>query len=479
MDNQKVNLIRHGQRLSLVLIALVLAGCAALPPADPTPSLRQPDAAEFVRADQGDWPAADWWHGLNDPQLDQLIQRALAHSPSLAVAQARLAQAQAASGVTAADSGMQLTGNASVERARQTENGLIPKPYAGTVMNNGRLALDFSYDFDWWGRHRASLDAALGRERAARVEAEGAAATLSTAVAASYLHWQALNARVDLAQQIEKQRASLLELDGRRVKAGLAAGDTLLPLQADLAAARQTVVQLQSQREQALVQLKSLTGPSADFPALQARPLPKVAAALPANLPLDLVSRRADVAAARDQVEAGLKDVDAARARFYPDVNLSAFLGFSSISMSKLVSSGSLIAGVTPAIHLPIFDTGRLKANLNTARAGVALNAALYEQTLERAVADVNDAALRVQGADAEAAPLAAQRDARVRDRNSLARRRSAGLIDSRELYRAEAALQSLDDQEQLRLERQLLAKIDLIKALGGGWTAGPGGNPK
>ncbi len=229
-------------------------------------------------------------------------------------------------------------------------------------------------------------------------------------------------------------------------------------------------MQLETQRDQLYYQLKSLVG-GTQFPEhLEIKPLPNADVGVPSNLPLDLVGRRADVAASRDRVKVALHGVDASRAAFYPDVNLSAIAGFSAIGLGNLLNASSRNIGVTPALSLPIFDAGRLRAGLDSSRADVSLAIAQYDQAVQTAVSDVNDAFVQLQGAQREQATLAQQLAARKRDLESAQRRQHAGLSDGRDATRDQLALLTLDDQELAREGRAVNARIALIKALGGGY---------
>ena len=451
MNNQSMNHIGlpRARLLPLVLAAMLLiAGCAGLPAADPAPALRAPQASDFSPGNDGRWPVASWWTEFNDPQLEALVNQALRNSPSMAMVQARITQANAQAHGVSANAGINLAADASVSRELYSANSFYPPPIAGSTLNNGSVALNLSYDVDWWGRNRDLLNAALGRSAAAEAEAAGAAASLSAAVANAYFQWQALNARIQSQDKIEVQRKRLVELEARRVKTGLTAGDSLTPLQADAALPRQTRVQLETQRDQLYYQLKSLVG-GEHFPEnLHAQTLPMAEGGLPVNLPLDLLARRADIAASRDRVQASLQEVEAARAEFYPDLNLSAFIGFTSLSMPSLFHGDSRTQGVTPALHLPLFDAGRLRANLESNRAEVELAVAQYDQTVQTAVGEVNDAAVKLKGAQHEHASLATQIAARQRELVSAQRRVYTGLADGRDLARDQLNLLALNDQE-------------------------------
>lgn len=468
------NRIRGALRPLALATALLLGGCADLPPADQAPTLAAPQTADFVNDGDGRWPVASWWTEFNDPQLEGLVNQALRNSPSMAVVQARVAQADAAVRGTSANAGASLAADASATREHYPADSLYPPPIGGSTMNSASLALNFSYDVDWWGKNRNLLTAALGRSEASKAEAAGAATTLAASVTGTYFQWQTMNARIALQDKIEVQRKRLVDLEARRVKAGLTAGETLQPLQADAAAPQQTKVQLETQRDQLYYQLKSLVG-GEHFPEhLEVRPVPTAVGGLPANMPLDLLSRRADIAASRDRVQAALKDVDAARAEFYPDLNLSAFIGLTSFNFGNLLKSESRMIGATPALHLPIFDAGRLRANLDSNRADVELAVAQYDQAVQTAVGEVNDAAIKLKGAQHEEASLQMQLTARQRNLVSAQRRVNTGLADGRDLARDTLTVLALDDQELQRQQQALSAQIDLTKALGGGFQDQP-----
>ncbi len=457
----------------IALAVMLVTGCASLPHADSAPKLRAVQNNDFVTPTTGQWPAATWWQDLHDGQLNQLIAQALQDSPSIEVAQARVLQAQAVTDSAAANRGMKLDANGSLSRNKYSSNSFYPPPIGGKSYYDGELSLNFSYDFDFWGHNRKALQAALGRETAGRADAAGAAATLSTSVASSYYQWQVLNQRIAIQEQIASEQRHLLDIEVKRMKAGLSSENNVAPLRANAALPEQTLVQLKAQRDQVLSQLKSLVASGSDFPALQAQPLPQLNGELPSNLSLDLIARRADTAAARDRVQASLTDVESARAAFYPDINLSASAGLSSLSMGRLFSSTSEQAGIMPAIHLPLFDSGRLRAGLDSNRAEVALAVAQYNQSVQNAVTEINDAELRVQGANNELEPLQRQIQARQHALENTQKLVKAGLQDGSALSSARLVQANLQDQEIARQGRALQAHIDLIKALGGGYDDG------
>lgn len=459
---------------AIAVLALLLAACAPLPPRDAAPTFATASASDLVPDSSTPTTAATAMPTLGDygdPQLNRLVALALKDSPTMAVAQARVRQADAAAGQTQAAAGASLALDGSATRERYPEHSQYPPPIAGSWRTSGHAALDFSYDFDFWGRNRSALDAALGRAAASRADAQAAAATLTASIARTYFQWQAADQHLRIAQQVEAQRQALVERQARRVRAGLAPGADLAPLNADAAAPRQSIVQLETQRAQAERQLQALVGVHA-LPALQAMPLPAPAAVETADIRLDLLARRPEVAAARDRAQAALKDVDSQRAAFYPDVSITALAGFDALQLSSLFHGSNREFAATPAIHLPIFDAGRLRAGLDSKRADVALAVAQYDQALQQAIGDVNDATVRLQGAQREVAPLAGQRRGRERDLASAKAREQVGLIDGQQRLVDELVLTALQDQEVTLRLQTLVARIDLDHALGGALPA-------
>ncbi len=474
-DYSRANHTSRLARIAIAVLAVLLAGCAPLPTRDAPPTFAAARVSDLVPDAAASPPAASAAApgDYGDPQLSRLVALALQDSPTMAVAQARVRQADMAAGQTQAAAGATLAFDGQVNREHYPQGGFYPPPIAGSTRTSGHAALDFAYDFDFWGRNRSALAAALGQAAASRADARAAAAALAASVARTYFQWQAADQHIHIAQQVEAQRQALVEREARRVRAGLAPGAELAPLNADVAAPRQSVVQLETQRAQAERQLQALVGVHA-LPALQPVPLPAPVAVETADLRLDLLARRPEIAAARDRVQAALKEVDSQRAAFYPDINISALAGFDSVAIATLLHRASREVAVTPAIHLPIFDAGRLRAGLDARRADVALAVAQYDQALQQAVADVNDATVRLQGAQREVAPLAGQRRGRERDLASAKVREQAGLIDGHERLVDELVLTALQDQEvNLRLQA-LVARIDLDHALGGALPAAP-----
>jgi NodT family efflux transporter outer membrane factor (OMF) lipoprotein len=462
------------------LVAVALAGCADFggigTASAPRPVAELGAAQTLQTAAVGDWPQQQWWQRFGDPQLDALIDEALAHSPSMEDAVARLHMAQAYTGSTRAALYPHIDGALDIQYQRFSENGLYPPPLAGSFNSEDALQLNFSYDIDFWGKNRNAVKAALAIEQAATAEHENAKLVLANAVGKSYVELYRLFTLRDVIDKTLQQRQQIFTLTRQRVDSGIDSQAELKQAQSELPALRGQLAQLDEAIGATRNQIAALVGAGPDRGLHIERPkfTAPVAALLqlPANLPVDLLGRRPDVVVARWLVEASERDTDVAKSQFYPNVNLSAFAGFSSLGLDNLVHSGSEVYGGGPALRLPLFEGGRLRANLRNKYAQYESAVANYDKTLIDALRDTADQInglkwLETRQREQQSA-LAIARDAL----DLVTQRYRAGLGNYLSVLNAETAVLA---QEQLGVElaaRGFGLHIDLIKALGGGYDA-------
>jgi len=458
--------------------AIALTACAGLPADTPAVQARTPQAyatAQSFSAAPAAWPADRWWEAYGDAQLTGLIDEALTGSPKLAQAEARVRRAEALAAQAGARETPSVGLNASVQESKQSYNNGIPAAFVPHGYNDyGRVTLDFSWELDFWGRNRAAVAAAASEARAAQADAAEARLVLSTSIAAAYADLARLAAEHGVAERAIAVGQESEKLVAQRVANGLDTTGELRQSQAEPLAARAELSALDEQIALARNRIAALVGAGPDRALTIVLPQRATLKAfgLPADLSADLLGRRPDLVAARWRAEAGASRITGARAAFYPNVNLSAFIGVQALHVENLVSSGSDIGGVGPALSLPIFDGGRLRAGLAGAQADEDAAVAAYDAAVTEAfhqVADVvaSQKALAAQLADARAA-LAASEDA-----HRIARLRYEG-----ELSPYSSVL--LAEQAVLR-RRRIVADLDaraftldvaLIRALGGGFRA-------
>ncbi|AMO21931.1 efflux transporter outer membrane subunit [Ramlibacter tataouinensis] len=459
-------------RPGVLVAALALAGCADMAGIAPQSTLRTAESVGLApgAAAPAFVPAAEWWRDFGDPQLDQLIAQALEGNPNLKIAQARLARAQAATEGARAATLPQVGGAIDLQRQRFTEHGLFPPPLAGSIVDTGTLQIEASWELDFFGKNRAALDATLRAADAAQADAQAARVLLAANVARAWFHLARVEDQLKVAQRTLAQRDETLRLVQDRVRAGLDSQLELRQSESALPEARQQIEALREQSEIARHAIAALTGqgnrPVQATPSLSGAK----AIALPAELPADLLGRRPDIAAARLRVEASGHELQNAKAQFYPNVNLVAFAGLSSLGLGPLLDPGSRQWGVGPAIRLPLFEGGRLRANLR----GVAADRDAAVESYNGAVLDaIRDTADQVASLQSITRQQAQQREAQAGAEAAYQialQRYQAGLGTYLNVLSAETAVLN---QRRLGVDlaaRALDTQVALIRALGGGW---------
>jgi NodT family efflux transporter outer membrane factor (OMF) lipoprotein len=459
----------------LAACACLLAGaCADLSGISPKARQAQPAAVGLATAPAAfDWPDAQWWRPYGDDRLAALVERALAGNPSLMAAESRLARARSLVDLAESESGPGVGGRVDVTRQRFTETGMIPPALAGRTRTTYAATLVLGWELDFFGRHRAALQAALGTVQAAEAELQAARVLLASRVVAGWIELARLLEQRRLARETRAQDERMVELVRQRTVAGLDSRVELRRAEGELPRTRAGIEALDG--EIALVRhaLAVLSAqPPQALAALEASLPQAPRAALPAEVPADLLGRRADVAAARWRIEAALGARDETRARFYPNVNLAGFLGLSTLNLTQWLDAGSRTWGVGPAVRLPLFDTGALRAELRDRTAGLDEAVHAYNGAIADAAREVAD---RLASLHALARREREQRLAleAADDAQELAvQRYRAGLGTYLEVISAQAAVTA---------ERRLAADLDaraaelhagLAHALGGGYLA-------
>jgi outer membrane protein, multidrug efflux system len=462
-------------RAGFALVFAVIAGCAGLPQKHRPVELSSSVPLEGLEAQAGGtWPAPEWWRRYDDPALDRLIELGGANSPTLATAHARYDSARQSVRLAAAESGAHLEATADANRQRLSDNGLFPPQLLGfTWYNQFDLGLQASYTFDWWGKQKNSVEAALDQAHAAQADRSAAALMLASSIADAYFGWQSDQNRLLLAREKELAVESQAKISSARIAADLDSADELNNYDLALAAAREQIAMLEGSAKLRIVTLAALVGrPISDLPPLAARPLPAVSGALPDDVKIDLIARRADITASRWRVESAERNLASARAEFFPDITVNALLGVASLDVGKLLEYGSRVPQVSAAIHLPIFDAGRLKARYGGAQAGIDSAVSSYQDTVIGAARDVATQATTRAQIESQRAQRIKQVAAALRMKNTAAARVRQGLVDSRsELTAAEAWIDQRDALLQLD-SAALSADVALQRALGGGYQS-------
>jgi NodT family efflux transporter outer membrane factor (OMF) lipoprotein len=470
---------RHLQLVLATAAAAVLAACAQLPKdeaPDPQPQPMSRYATDrSVAGTTGTWPADAWWSTYRDPQLDRLIAEALAGSPSIATADARLRRARSLAQSADAARSPQLNLNTAITEQKQSYNYLSPRSATPEGWHDyGRATLDFSWDLDFWGRNRAALAAATSDAEAAQADAAEARLMLATSMASAYAELARLHAAHDTTRAALEVRTRTAELFRERFQQGLETIGSVRQVEARRASTHAELLALEEQLGLQRHRLAALAGAGPDRALAIERPTVELASgyALPPRLSADLLGRRPDIVAARLRAEAAAKRIDQAKAAFYPNVNLLAFVGVQSLGLDMLTKGGSSLGSIGPAISLPIFDGGRLRAQLDGAHADYAQAVASYDGTVVQALQDVADAALSQR---ALAPQLARSTEAVEASREAWQvqnRRYTGGLATYLEVLSAEDTLLGAQRTQSDLQSRAFTLDVALVRALGGGYAA-------
>lgn len=469
--------MRAGRPLALAVVAglgVLVAGCShqAI-----QPKLAAVDAQALGLNASEPKPVSaqlpDWWTSCGDAQLDALIAQALADSPTIQVAQTRLQRAQAQEMLSSGADKPQLQLTGKTDRQRFTEHGLYPPPVAGSTLTTGTLQLEGTWELDLFGKQRAEVEASLGARRASEADVQAARLLLSSQVARQYVQVGRLQAQREVALRTLAQREEVLALIRQRVEAGLDTNVELRQGQGAVPDTRQQIAAIDEQISLARHALAVLAGRAPKSlddlnVSLERLSTPDV----PQSLPLDLLARRADVMAARWRIESTRGMSDAARATFYPNIDLTSYAGYNAIGLSQVLQASSLQWGLLPAIHLPIFDGDRRLGNLSARVADQDAAVATYNQAVLQAVQEAVD---QLDGVRAVARQQGEQQAAQshIESAHDLAMQRyRAGLGAYLTVLSAESAVLAQRRQAVDLKARALDTRFALIRAVGGGWPA-------
>jgi NodT family efflux transporter outer membrane factor (OMF) lipoprotein len=482
--------------------AALLAGCTV------GPNYRAPDLAastptRFAESVTGPQPAPElngWWHAYHDPELDRLIALALADSPDIGIAAARIAQARAAERVAGAaglptvdatagtnyqyfskNAGLSsLTslfggGGASGGSASGGSGGGIAAP--GSDIQTYSLGFDASWELDLFGGARRQREGAAARSEAAVWNARDAQISLVAEVADAYLQMRALQRREVIARDEVARQQRYLAIADHTAQSGLVARGDFIRQRAQLASAVAAVEPIVAQGKAEMHALGALTGRSPDTLILelsQPRPTLAVPPAVPPGLPSELLRRRPDVRAAERNLAAATADVGVSVAELFPRLSLTAAPQLISTALSNLFSKDSIQLSGSAQATFPLLDFGRRRGEVAQRKAQADEVYFQYKKTVLGALREVEDALIRIRADDQRRQSLAAGLDDAAVSVRTVESRYAAGLTDFGDVLLARQALLSAQDGLATAEGDQRRDLVALYKALGGGWDGMP-----
>ncbi len=465
--------MKRASRLAAIpaLMGVLLVGCVPISGIKPQ-SIAVQSQGLGLGAETAPAIDARWWEAMADPQLDRLMDAALADNPTLDAAMARLRGAQAVLAEQDAARLPQIDADASLLRDRLSGEYEIPPPFAGTTRWIATAQANISWNLDFWGRQSALIRQAGASRDAVGYDLAAARLALAGSVAQTYVDllrgWQL----VDIAQEFVASRQHGLALVRVRMRNKLASGFDENAAVTLLAQARQAEVRAERDRAVAVHALAALIGRGADFYPEIKRPTFALdhALPLPETLPADLLGRRPDLLAAQARIESASAGRKVARTAFYPNIDLRGLIGLQAVGLGAFFTANARTYGAGPAIHLPIFEGGRLRAEYAGATATLDGAVAKYNDAVLGAVRDVADALTKVDAARADAAE---------QEQALLGLSRTVHLNEVRMRTGLGSQLDILDSNDRLLAARQArvgiateaaIRRIQLLIAVGGGF---------
>jgi len=460
---------------AVLVAAATLGGCALAPPLkipDVPTAAAYKEAGPWIAAQPADGlPRGEWWKEYRDPELDALQTQLIAHSPDLAAALARYEQASAYADQIRSGLFPSLALGADTERDGLSNMRPLRPADSANNYNSFTVGAQANYELDLWGRIRNEVTAARAQAQADQADLESARLSLQAQLADDYIVLRGLDQQIALLKETVNAYEKALALTQARHAGGIAAGLDVARAQTQLDTSRSLAEQTLALRAVSEHAIAALIGESASefsiAPRLTALALPQV----PAGVPSTLVQRRPDIAAAQRRIAASNANVGVARAAFFPSVTLSAALGYQSTQVGSWMTAPNAFWSIGPSLLLSVFDAGKRKAQVAQAQAALAESGSLYRGVVLTAFEQVEDSLAlthhyRIAATEEHSAVTAARRSLDL----SLTEYRegAASYLDvvTSQTVTLQTELTALDLDT-----RELRASVQLIRALGGGWT--------
>ncbi|SDS38195.1 efflux transporter outer membrane subunit [Pseudomonas trivialis] len=474
---------RELKTLSVWALSLAISGClgtGGIAPQDQPLNANNLASDEAIQhaAQDAHWPSAQWWQAYGDPQLDRWVELATQSSPSMAMAAARVRQARALAGVAESAESLQINSDTALKRHHWPKDQFYgPGELSGSSTWDNTSSLGLSYALDLWGRESNASERAVDLAHLSAAEARQAQLELQNNVVRAYIQLSLHYANRDIVAATLAQQEQILDLANKRLDAGIGTHLEVSQAETPLPEIHRQLDAVDEEIALGRNQLAALAGKGPGEGAQLQRPTLSLATPLklPSRLPAQLLGQRPDVVASRWQVAAQARGIDVAQAGFYPNVDLVGGLGYVATGggMLGFLAGKKFNYTLGPAITLPIFDGGRLRAELGEASAGYDIAVAHYNQTLVNALKGISDQLIRRESLDKQAA-FAAQSVASAQNTYDIATiAYQRGLTDYLNVLNAQTLLFRQQQIEQQVQAARLSAHAELVTALGGGLDAG------
>jgi len=468
-----------------ILLVLAVAGCTVGPDFQkPQPSMpEQWGELPQTGVAPGEEPIVRWWSVFRDPVLDSLIEEAVRSNLDLRLARTRIREARAQRGIVAADLYPAVDVTGSYDRLRRSENvsgaqgtstgDLESASGSGDARDLFLAGFDAGWEIDIFGGLRRSVEAADASVAAAEENHRDVLVTLLAEVARNYLEVRGNQKRISIARANMEIQRKTLELTRGRFEAGLGSKLEIAQAEAQLTTTESQIPALETSMKQAIHRLGVLLGqqPTSLAPRLlEEADIPPAPPEVPVGLPSDLLRRRPDVRQAEWELAAATARIGVATADLFPKFSLTGLAGLSSADAGDFFDGGSRFWSVGPVIRWPIFDAGRIRANIQVQNARQEQALVAYENTVLRSLEEVENALVAYSKEHAVRSSLIRAVDANSTAMEISTELFSKGLVDFLNVLQAQGAL-SLSQDLLVRSDQRISTSlVSLFKALGGGW---------
>ncbi|WP_373388236.1 efflux transporter outer membrane subunit [Pseudomonas alcaligenes] len=476
-------------RISLLLLALLAAGCAV------GPDYRRPDSAAAAQFKQAaGWKAAapadtalrgDWWKLYGDAELDALVERLNANNQSLASAEAQYRQARAlVRGARAAffptlglNSGVTRAGQGGGDSTIGTSGGVsVSGANASQVSKTYEASLGVSWELDLWGKLRRQLEAENAGLDASAADLAAVRLSQQSELVQNYLQLRVLDQQKRLLEETVAAYKQAYRIAENQYRAGIVPKSDVTQALTQLKGTEAEAVDLEYQRAQLEHAIAVLVGVAPSAFELAVRGQVPALPAVPVSLPSSLLERRPDVAAAERRVMAANAEIGVAEAAYYPQLSLSASGGYRSGGLDDWISSPNRFWSIGPAFAMTLFDGGLIRSQVEQAEASYDQTVADYRQTVLESFREVEDYLVQLAVLEREALVQQEALDAARESLRLILNQYKAGTVEFTDVVSVQASALA-NERTRLTLQgSRLTASVQLIAALGGGWQGVPEG---
>lgn len=443
---------------TILLCTTLLSGCSL------APDYQRPEISPEVPA-VAEGAATDWWSGFNNPELGTLVHQSLVANNDVSAALHRIDEARASAKIAGASLLPDVSASGGIGH---TESNPSHGPTIRNDSYNAGLAVN--YELDLWGKNRSNVSAAKQEVEASQYDHQAVSLIASADTAVSFITLLSLDDRVDVAQQNLDNALDVMRIVQTRFNAGTLSALEVAQQKNSLANSQAAIASLQQQRTVALDQLAVLLGqPPQSFTvkstSLNSMTPPEVALLQPS----ELLERRPDILRAEAQLKAANYDIGAARAQYFPSINIGANTALAALPFS---APATLASGVAASVAAPIFSGGAIEGGVERAKAIKGEQADAYRKTVLTAFQEVQDALAEVQHTGERMQHLTVAEE-QARTAYNFARQRfDAGTIDFIDLLDTQRTLLQAQDALYQEKANRLAATVDLYRAMGGSWAA-------